>query len=393
MKTPYLAPLLIAVLGAPLLAGSDDLKAEVPMTRPSGAPDGDAKGKIKVEHKTDKNRHKLSVEAEYIDTSLTFEAWVADGGGTLQMIAIMPFNGPGEVEVEFDTDEGLPLPFNASSVEQLAGRTVEVRAGGLTYLTGTVPSLDGSGGSGSGSGGGSWLTFKQFLVRPATSPDPNVTGYVEVRYRQSDNDQKFKVEAEHVDPSASFSVFLETGIGSGILQNVGAMKQEDSDEVELEIETEHGTPLPFGVAHVNELAGRAVEVRDATNAVYLAGIVPDIGGSTQNASATSNLIGAGKATVVVQKKTKKGDHRFDLKIQNVSGNLPLEVWMFNPATTSFAKVTDVVTKKNGSVTYKVRTKKGQSLPLGASTIDEIGGLSIEVRESGAVRFTGTVPTL
>lgn len=397
MKLHLLIPLTIAIGSSSAFAGSDDLKAEAPLTRPAGAPDSNAKGEVKIEHDLDKDRHKLWVEAENIDTSLSFEAWIADAGGTMQFVGVMPIDDPGEVEIEFDSDDGPPLPFGASTVESLSGRAVEVRSGGQIYLTGTIPSFNGSGGGGgggSGSGGGDWIKVKQSLVRPANSPDSDVTGYVEVRYRTKDNDQKFKVEAEHIDTNVSFSVFLETAVGSGVMQNVGSMKIDDSNEVELEIETEDGDALPFGVAHVSELAGRSVEVRDAGNAIYLAGVIPDIDGSNKNAQAKTSLSGAGKADLKIQKKAKKGDHRFELKLSKVEKQTDFEIWLFDPSQGAMVKVTDVKTKKNGTGKYKVRTKKGQALPLGAATIDQISGLQIELRlTDGSVRFSGAVPSL
>ena len=399
MKTHTLPLALLWSITAVAAAfgGDDDLKAESPLTRPPGAPDSNAKGEVKIEHKLDKNRHKLWIEAENIDTSLTFEAWMADASGTLTFIGVMPIDDDvDEVEIEFDSKEGPPLPLGASTVEELSGRAVEVRSGGLTYLVGVVPTFgSGSGGGGGGSGGGSdWIKVKQFLVRPPGAPDSNAKGYVEVRRREKDNDQKFKVEAENINPSVGFVVFLETGVGTGAMQNIGAMKQEESDEVELEIETEDGDPLPLGVSDVSELAGRVVEVRDGSGAIYLTGIVPDIGGSTQNQKASTDLTGVGKANLKVTKKTKKGDHRFALKIAKVEGKLPLELWVFDPAQSAFVMVAGVQTKKSGKVEYKRSTKKGQALPLNAATIEALGGLAVEVRTTdGTVRFAGQVPQL
>src|SRR5690606_8303444 len=144
--------------------------------------------------------------------SLSFEIWVADAQGTLQFVAVMPVNGPNEVEGEFDTHEDLPLPFGATQVKDLAGRALEVRSGGATYLEGTIPDVGGAGGGGSGgggSGGGDWITIKASMVRPAGAPDSNATGYVELRRRDADQRQRFKVEAEHVDVSVGFAVWLE----------------------------------------------------------------------------------------------------------------------------------------------------------------------------------------
>lgn len=396
------AALALGALGAAdATAKSDDLKVEAPLIRPDGAPDANAKGRVKVEHDPKKNRDKMDVEAENIDTSLTFELWVEDAGGTLQFVATMPFNGPGEVEVEFDTHEDLPLPFGASQVKSLAGRDLEVRVGGATYLVGEVPDVE-AGGSGSGSGsgssgGGDWIKVKSSMVRPSGAPDSNASGYVELRRREKDQRQRFKVEAEHIDPSVGFSVWLETGVGSGVLSNVGGMKPDDADEVELELDTGDGAQLPFGVADVDLLTGRSVEVRDGAGQVYLQGVVPALGGgSNQTQAAQVELTASvGKGRIKLKSKPKAANERFEVRLKKLAKKSGVQIWMRSPATGTFQMVTGLTTNGGGKAKFKVKTKSGQPLPFGAATLDALAGVDVEVRDaqSGAVLQSGTIPSL
>lgn len=393
--TLFLAGAAIACGDA--IAKSDDQKAEAPLIRPTGAPDGNAKGKVKVEHDASKNRDKMDVEAENIDTSLTFDLFVENAGGTLVFVGTMPVNGPGEVEIEFDTDEDLPLPFGASQVSELAGRDLEVRSGGVAYLAGTIPDVA-SGGSGSGSGsGGDWIKVKSAMVRPAGAPDSNASGYVELRRRDQNQRQRFKVEADHIDPSVGFSVWLETAVGSGVLQNVGAMQQEESDEVELELDTGDGAQLPLGVADVDELTGRVVEVRDGGGATYLTGVVPFLsGGSSSVAKTSTDLVATvGKGKIRLKSNSKAPYQRLEVRCKKLAKKSAVELWMRDPGTGTFAMVQALQTNGGGNTKYKVQTKKGQPLPFGAATLGALAGVDLEVRDatSGNVLQSGQVPSL
>jgi hypothetical protein len=70
---------------------------------------------------------------------------------------------------------------------------------------------------------------------------------------------------------------MEDAVGSGVLALVGSFTIEG--EGELEMETDDGGSLPIGVADVNDLVGRAVELRDAADdSVLFTGTVPALVG-------------------------------------------------------------------------------------------------------------------
>lgn len=406
LSLPILTFVALCAGSFPVAHAGDDIKAENPLIRPPGAPDPDAKGHVRSEFDPSKNRHRLKVEAEQIDTSLLWECYLADAGGVLQFVGNIPYDDVGEVEIEFDTKEG-GLPFGATTVSSLAGRAVEVRSGGLTYLTGTVPSLNGggggSGGGGGGSGGGgSDVKVKWFLTRAATSPDTNASGYIELR-KKSDGDQKFKVEADHIDPSIAFSVWVETALGSGVLASAGAMLPEDFDEVELELETEDGAALPNGATDVATLAGLRVEVRDATNAVYLEGVVPSItgggsgggSGGSGNDKAKASFTGSGGKVELELERKNNSSQEFELEIKKLKIASTVGFFVFSSTQSAFVPVTTLGLNGGGNAKLKIETKKGQPLPLGVTSLSSLGNVAFELRDgtSGVVLIAGTIPQL
>lgn len=401
MRAPPFRSLWIPLALFALAPGADaksDPKAENPLTRPAGAPDGNAAGKVRVERDLDKNRDRLKVEAEHIDTAQSFHLFLADAGGALVFVAALPPNGKaGEVEIEFDTKEGPPLPFGASSIDPFAGRAVEVRSGGHVYLTGTVPSLTGGGGGdGSGGGSGDWQGVKAPLVRPAQAPDANAHGYVELRRRQKDARQRFKVEADHVSLAITYTVYLETGTGSGVLQPVGVLPIDGPDEVELELDTGDGAALPFGVADVAALAGRRVEVRGSDGLTYLFGTVPLLGsGAPGNQQASADLGGTlGQASVKVKSKAKQPVELFELRVKQTIPKAKLGLFLFDAASGGFVQVGTVPTGSSGNGKFKAKTKKGAALPLGVAVVADLGGVPVQVRDAiGQVLFAGAVPAL
>lgn len=404
MKKLLWIPLLVGVAAFPHSAmANDDIKVENALIRPASPPDSDAYGKVRVEIDPDKNRHRLKVEAEKIDSSLPFQVWLADGSGVLQNVGTMSVNTAIEVEIEFDSKEGPALPYGTTDVTTLAGRALEVRANGLTYLLGTVPSTSGgsggggSGGGGSGSGGGSGgggtdIKVKSFLVRAAASPDFDVKGYVELRDRGT-SDQKFKVEAEHIDPSISFSVWVESSLGSGMMVQAGPMGPEDFDAVELELETEDGDPLPNGASLVSSLSGLRVEVRDATNAIYLEGTVPSISGSSSsNSKAKDSYSGSGAELKIRLESEKKGNQSFELEVKKLSIASSVQLFVFDPNSSTLVNAASLTLNK-GKAKLKLETKKGQPLPTGATKVADLGGRAFELRDgaTSTVLISGNLP--
>ncbi len=404
--------LAVSLLCAPVAfpSGSDqEQKGEAMLVRPAGAPDPDAKGKVEIEHHDGAYEEAFEVEAEHLDPSGTYEVFLEDGvgTGTLLSIGFLSHSGSSdpsgddgdddddgddedeeEFELEFDTEDGDALPFGVMFSSELTGRRIEVRSGGQVYLEGVVPAL------GVGDGDDPKLKIQSQLMRPPSPPDADAKGKVELKEKGSE--LEFEVEAEELDaPGVVYSVWLEEPAGSGLMQDVGAMsasKSSGSDEWKLELETEDGESLPFGVNALSALAGRTIEVRGNDGKTYLTGFVPTFGATTVKAS--DSLAGSGKGEVKVRRQGKTGAQEFGLKLKKQGKKKALEVWIENPASGTLELAATLVAKKSGRASWKVKTKKGHALPFGVLKVDDLGGRPLEVRdvESGVVRMTGTVPT-
>jgi hypothetical protein len=168
-------------------------------------------------------------------------------------------------------------------------------------------------------------------------------------------------------------------------------------EFELELETEDGDALPFGVTDVADLAGRGVQVRDASDVVLLEGVVPGVSFSLKATKAQASLTAviAGKGKLRLRNVPKKAQQFFELQLKKVGKGAVVEVFVFDPNTSSMALVQTLNANGGGNTKLKINTRKGQSLPLNALTLSELGGRAIEVRLQGAgtVLLTGVIPTL
>lgn len=231
------------------------------------------------------------------------------------------------------------------------------------------------------------LEAKTKLMRPAGAPDDDAKGEIEIE--SEDGEQVIDVEAEDLDTSLTYEIFLEHPAGSGTMNSIGFLEEDDGDFI-FEEDTDEGGTLPFGASEVSELSGRTLEVRSG-GAVYLTGQVPFFDGASFKEK--SKLKGSGKGQVRVEMKAKKGTQEFRLDVKKQGKKTLLEIWIENPDTDTLELVATVPAKKSGKASWKVRSKDGDALPHGVLNLQDLGGRDVEVRRvsDGAVRLSGVVP--
>lgn len=386
--------LLLASAALPVSAladgGGDKQEGIAPLLRPDSAPDGDAKGKVRIRHDGKKGEDEFKVEAEHLDSGLNLEVFLEDGdsSGNLVSIGTMdPDDEPGEYEFEMESeDDG--LPFDVAEVAELIGRRIEIRSGSTVYLEGLVPDFGAK-----VKGSGKWKKGKAPLVRPDQAPDEDAKGKVEIRSRDKDNRHRFKVEAEHLD-GGPFHVFVEDAVDSGVFVDAGAMESDD-DEFELEFDTKDGDALPAGAATASELIGRRVEIRDASDAVHLHGVVPAFFDKStgKKKKAKGELSGdVGKGKVEIRSKPKKNAEELRIEVAKQAEHDTVDLYMADEGGV-LQLIATLETDGDGDARYRVRTKKGEALPFGVFKVEELSGRAIEIRDSatGEVNLSGTVP--
>lgn len=242
-------------------SGDSRFRARSPLVRADGSVDDNAKGRIEVRSKG--NRQRLVINAERLQPGLEVELFVENQAGTLELIERASVNNRGQVRVRFDTKK-VSLPF-ALSVLDLAGHEVIFKtAQGGQLLTGIIPERRSS--------------LVRHRERDELSNDdqgsaPNGKAKLRAEFRPAESRSKLKVELEHVSSGSTFELFVAHP-ETDVLTKVGEFTANSFGEAEIEFETNDGEALPFGVPEITALSGKAVEVRSPDGTVRFSGAIP-----------------------------------------------------------------------------------------------------------------------
>ncbi|HKB14783.1 MAG TPA: hypothetical protein VKF62_01900 [Planctomycetota bacterium] len=253
------------------------------------------------------------------------------------------------------------------------------------------------------------------LMRPVGGPDPDASGKIKIESENEDddesgvlenggdggeNEEEFEVEVAHLDPGASFGVFLDDGAGT--LVSIGTIGTEGDGEGELEFESDEGGGLPLGAGSLQELAARPLEVRDATGAVVLFGNVPSFGPSASFApvallaSLTRPSLtapGTAKGRLDTRHFPSSGRERIHVRGRQLGGVAPHEFDVHLPGQgwTSCGTLSGSGGNSDDG-DLDVDTANGDPLPGGATCLADLAGLGVRVRDgSGGTVLVGTIP--
>ena len=199
----------------------------------------------------------------------------------------------GQAELEFETEDGDVLPLGAESVDELAGldmvfvlaSTGEELARVRIPLASDVVFADDDddgdshhGDDGVDDNGDDNDDNDGHMDRGEsrmTAVEANLDGEVEIR-AESDGDQRFKMEAEHLAEGRVVRFEIEDIDLADSFVTLATRAADDSGEAE--ISTQDGLAMPFGVGDVTDLVDLKVRVLDdATDEVLLTGMVPALG--------------------------------------------------------------------------------------------------------------------
>jgi hypothetical protein len=266
-----IAPLvaIAALLFVPAAASAGGSDVRTSLTRVSGSPDPDAKGRIRI-RSDDQNREEFEVKAERINPSLSHTLFVENAGGAMEFVGPMQPDGNDEVRYRVRTKDGDLLPVGASSVADLAGRRVEVQQSGQAMLEGTVAAI----------GIGGRARVRKDLAATVLAP-PRAKAQARMRSRPAKGDERFEVSARRMDFSQGqdYRLFLEDPANLGNLVDVGALVPQRPGQrtIRFRRRTKDGQALPFGVPRVGDLAGLAVQIVDVTtNNIYFDDTLPSL---------------------------------------------------------------------------------------------------------------------
>jgi hypothetical protein len=388
-------------------AAPPEKKHETVLLPPLDAPDGDATGKVEISK--NKKKQQFRVRAEKLDSTEPpgpFEVWLESGVGTRTFASVGPMEltskSKGRWELKLANNAGAPDGLGVSDINDTGGREVQVRdAGGASiYLSAILVTSEDADCAPVNPGSKGILT----LQRPSDSIDNDASGSVLIS--KKGKDQEFRVEAEKLDPDATYIVMLETGLGSGTMKPLGEMTlKSSSGRFELKAVEECAAPAILGVPDITIIEGRGLEIRNEADETILRGPVPKltVGAPVASFNKKSSLAppddnppspGA-KGWVRSQLNAAKGESRFEVRAAKLAGGSNYSIWIENAAGSNVLEnAGELPTKGNKTANGKlvVDTKKGGSLPFGESSVDELSNRRIEIRDgSNAVHLSGVIP--
>jgi hypothetical protein len=120
------------------------------------------------------------------------------------------------------------------------------------------------------------------VVAPSTSPAAGASLAIRVR-SQSHGRWEFRMTIENAAAGLAPEVFVADATGA--LVSAGAMTPDNQNagEYRLRLRSAKGGTLPAGAATIDELGGRAYEVRDGGVAIF-SGLLPVIGTKSSNSA-------------------------------------------------------------------------------------------------------------
>ncbi len=262
---------------------------------------------------------------------------------------------------------------------------------------------------------------KSYLFPPEGAPFPDAMGRVEIE------DDELEIKVKGLGADASYGVYLDDG--SGALTDVGAIDTNGDGEGKLEFEgaavtdgsdgtdgTDGGgsvpdgddddgdddgdddddeLPLPFGVENADQLAGRAIEIRDADGNVVLAGLTPDLVFMDEEREGETQLMRPeppvdDDAEGEIRLKQEGGRLQIRVKVRHLDPETVYSVSLTSPDGTTEA-LGDVTTNGGGNGQLRVDTGKGDSVPFGVGNLDDLIGFDVAVTDAeGNVVLKGTI---
>ncbi len=260
---------------------------------------------------------------------------------------------------------------------------------------------------------------KSQLSPPDGSGLPDAVGVVEL------DQSELEIKVKNLAPAAAYGVFLDDGTGA--LVEVGVVTTNESGEGEIEFEGggvggtggstgEDGSdgseddddgdddgddeaPLPFGVTSGDQLAGRAIEVRDADGAVVLAGLTPDLRFNNDDQEGKILLsppepTGDNDPSGEMELRQQNGRIRIKVEIERLDAVIAYEVILTNPATGESVSLGVITTDENGEGQMRVDTAQGDPVPFGVGSVSELLNFEIAVNDpDGNSVLVGTVDSV
>ncbi len=242
-----------------------------------------------------------------------------------------------------------------------------------------------------------------------TVVEVGLEGRIRVR-RRDDGHTGFDVEASNLTPGRTVK-FTITNPATTAIQDLGTVAADAFGEAEVELRTNDGDVLPFGVATADLLEDFPVAVRDgSTDLLLLEGTVPALGGlpdctggggggNTGRRTGESRLAAGagvlGVAEVELRSRPARGEERIEVELAgtNVSGTI--EVWLEDPSSPGTLALIGLLAPSGAVLEFELDTEQGEALPFGVTKAEDLSGLRIELKRQsdGVTVYLGVTPPM
>jgi hypothetical protein len=248
-------------------------------------------------------------------------------------------------------------------------------------LTLAVPTTVHAGGVGAGNQ----------LVRPGVV-DTDAFGSVQMKANAAGTKQVVIVQAFNVDTALIHQIWIENpnpvqpfGLDAWVYVDDMNVQSVKKGRMTYAVRTKQGDVLPFGFDDVSELEGLQIEIRNTNNDVVLVSEMPSLEAQSRKAVVSVAATDESKVSGKLQVRTRKGNGAqvFNLNVKGLAWNNGQSYRMVIETNAGNGVFTDVgaVVRKGKKGVLKIRTRKGERLPMGVMSLQDLGGRSIEVRQA------------
>lgn len=387
-------------LVAPLAFAAEGVReASAPMRHAENDLQPYAHGGVGIRKGSDFERFSVAVEG--VSELVTLKILVGDGHENFVEVGTLASGFSNRVFLR-TTQEGGHLPLDAAHVADLVGRGVRVVDGeNHPILLGEVPHFPDVVEPPPPPPAAPVVT-RANLLRPDGTEFGDSRGVVVATH--GEHGDSLRVEVGHLAPETAYLVYIGEGDAAVLFAD---MRTNGEGGAAVGREAAAGQALTDHLPSLADLAGRHVEIRDHEGHAVLHGHVPgadtphDAEPEHHEAEHHDEASGA-DVHVVVDLRPDRGVEQFRMDMRDLprdvarvlkaGGRRPRADVLMDDVNGDLQPVASVRIDRRGRAHLRYSTRRGDGLPLGASTLRELSGRLFEVRVNGVRAVGGSLPT-
>ena len=386
----------VALLAPLAFAAENVREASAALRHAEGGYLPTARGGVGI--RTGSDFERFSVGIEGVSELATLKILLGDGHENFVEIGTL---APGLSNRHFvrTTQEGGHLPLDAAHAADLSGHGLRVVDGdNHLVLVGEVPHFDDVV-EPPPAPPAVPVSTRANLVRPEGSTLHDARGVVVATHGQ--HGDSLRCEVGHLAPETVYVIYIGEGEGAVIFRD---FRTNGEGGASVGREAAAGQSLTDHLPSLAHLAGRRVEVRDLEHHVVLHGHVP--GAATEHDAEPvhheeehHDAESGAEVHLEADLHPEQGHERLRMEMHDLphegatksSSRRRVAAVLIDNGTGTLEQVATVRVSRRGRARLAYNTRRGDALPLGASTLRELSGRGFEVRVNGQRAVGGNFP--